>query len=150
MENASKALMLSAGVLVGILILTLAGYLFSIFGDYASQIQKEVTENQLVQFNQKYLKYHNLDNLTIQDIITVKNYALENNFSYFDYNFGQRALPNNYFIDVYVNNIWILQHPDERLLKNEIKNYSSNHTYSCQVEINENTGKVCNIYFTPN
>ena len=39
MENASKALLMAASVLVGILILSLIAYLYTIFGDYGSLIQ---------------------------------------------------------------------------------------------------------------
>ena len=39
MENASKALLMAASVLVGILILSLIAYLYTVFGDYSSLIQ---------------------------------------------------------------------------------------------------------------
>ena len=36
MENASKALLMSAGILIGVLILSLAAYLFYVYGQYSA------------------------------------------------------------------------------------------------------------------
>jgi len=79
MENASHALLIAAGVLVGIIILSLGIYLFQVFGGYAETTQQQMSATDIAQFNDKFLKYNGLTNLTIQDVITVKNYALEHN-----------------------------------------------------------------------
>lgn len=150
MENASRALMIAAGVLVGLLILSLAVYLVQIFGDYAADMQSEIAENTLAQFNEKYMKYNGLNNLTIQDVVTVKNNALENNFSYSNYNLSQRAGDNNSFIDVFINGTWILGETDEELLKSELEDNGGSTRYSCVVQVNQNTGRVNRIIFRPN
>ena len=59
MENASQALIIAAGILIGILILTLGSYLYIIFGDYVSNSQAEIAKNSLAQFNDQFLKYDN-------------------------------------------------------------------------------------------
>lgn len=151
MEHASQALLISAGILIGILILSLGVYLFHTFGNYVNNTQADIAENTLNQFNEKYLKYHQVEDLTIQDIITVKNNALENNLSYDAYIFAPHtANGNNDFIDVYIGSSWILNKTDEELLKNEIENYTNIPTYSCQVQISTNTGRVFKIIFTRN
>lgn len=149
MENASNALMIAAGVLIGLLILSLGVYLIHIFGDYVSNTQAEVAENTLAQFNQEYLKYNGLDNLTIQDIVTVKNNALENNFSYSNYNTTQIAGENNAFVDVYIGTTRILDKSDEELLRIELQNLEPNE-YKCQVKVSSVTGRVFKVIFTPN
>ena len=57
MENASKALIMAAGVLIGMLILSLAVYLYIDFGTSAAQINSQITEQQIAQFNSKFTSY---------------------------------------------------------------------------------------------
>ena len=151
MENASQALIIAAGVLIGILILTLASYLYYIFGDYVSNSQAQIAENTLAQFNNQFLKYDKLDNLTIQDIVTVKNNALENNYKYSDYNTSIRAAESNNFVDVFKGNNkkLILGYTDEEQLLEELQKNGQTQKYTCNVEINPETGRVYKVYFYP-
>lgn len=150
MENASRALIIVAGVLLGILILSLGVYLYHIFGDHVSNVQAEIAENTLAQFNDKFLKYDKLNNLTMQDIVTVKNYALENNYKYSEYRTSIRAAENNDFIDVYIRSTLILDDSDEEMLLDELKRNSGQApNYTCAVHINSQTGKVNKVIFTP-
>ena len=57
MENASKALLMAAGVLLGILILSLAIYLFVSFGQTSAEINEKNRQQQIVQFNSQYTVY---------------------------------------------------------------------------------------------
>lgn len=82
MENASKALLMAAGVLMGILVLSLAVFLFANFGSTSSQIRSDITSNQLTQFNTQFTIYDGRDDITIYDIISVANLAKENNNNY--------------------------------------------------------------------
>lgn len=152
MENASKALMIAAGVLMGILIVSLGVYLFYVFGDFVNNTQADIAENALAQFNEKYFKYNGLTNLTIQDILTIKNNALQNNYSYTNYVLTPNSAgDNNDFIDVYIQGEgWILNMSDEELLVNEVENNAITTTYKCTVQVNQNTGRVNRITFTPN
>ena len=104
MENAAKAFIIAGGVLIGVIILSMTVYLFNLMGRYAAETQSKIDEHQAAQFNDKFLKYAGRTDLTIQDIITVKNYALENNNQVFNYvptDNAYRALDNNEYIDVY-------------------------------------------------
>ena len=160
MENASQALLIAAGVLMGILILSLVIYLFSVFGGYAANTQSKIDENDVAQFNQNFLKYSGLTGLTIQDIITVKNYALESNEEHGNYNPNtDRASENNEYIDVYyadskaaahTASALILNTQDQTLLENEIEKIKSgkgSNRFTCEVTVNRTTGKVSKIYF---
>ena len=79
MENASKALLMAAGILMGILVLSLAVFLFANFGSTSSQIRSDITSNQLTQFNTQFTIYAGRNDITIYDIISVANLAKENN-----------------------------------------------------------------------
>lgn len=81
MENASKALFIAAGVLIGILIVSLAVYLIVSFGSTSAEIHKQNIEQQISQFNNKFIYYEGKD-CTIYDVVTVANLATENNKYY--------------------------------------------------------------------
>ena len=57
MENASRALIMAAGVLVGVLLLSLAVYLFTIFGNFGSEMTTQMNEKNLSEFNAQFTKY---------------------------------------------------------------------------------------------
>lgn len=90
MENASKALIMAGGILIGLLIISLAVYLFVDFGRTSAEINSQNAEQQVVEFNSKFTKYESYkdkdDNwqTTIYDIITLAGYAKENNEHYSD------------------------------------------------------------------
>lgn len=149
MENASQALIIAAGVLLGILILTLGSYLYYTFGGYVSNSQAEIAKNVVAQFNDQFLKYDKHNDITIQDIVTVKNTALQNNYKYSDYNITIRAAGNNKFVDVYIKNRLVLGDTDEELLLEELKHNGQTQKYSCKVEINTQTARVYKVYFYP-
>lgn len=150
MENATQALFIATGVLIGVIILSLAIYLFSVFGGYAANTQKQIDANEIAEFNNKFLKYSGLTDLTIQDVITVKNYALENNKEDRNYNAisdACRAGDNNDYIDVFYKNLnetekLIYSKNDEDLLKESL-----NRKYTCKVFMNNNTKRVNKICF---
>ena len=48
MENASKALIMVAGVLIGIMVLSLAVYLFVNFGSTSAQMHQQKEQDQLM------------------------------------------------------------------------------------------------------
>lgn len=148
MENAAQALIIAAGVLIGVLILSLAVYLGNVMGSYAATTQQKLDESAIVQFNTEFQKYNGLKNLTIQDIITIKNYALEHNKTYAGYDYTKhRALEHNEYIDVYYDDksssqILIYKKNDEELLKQAL-----NKKFTCKVVTNASTGRVNKIYF---
>lgn len=96
MENASKALLMAASMLIGILIISLAVYLFATFGAEAQQVNERNKQQQLRQFNEQFTVYEeqskkeirNSDgiiekgNVTIYDVVTVANTAKDNNIYY--------------------------------------------------------------------
>lgn len=104
MENASKALLMAAGVLMGMMILSLAVYLFANFGGTSSQIHDNAETNQLNQFNSQFISYVGKDNVTIHDVISMANLATQNNQNY---EFARRSVGqvtgNDNYIQVLLN-----------------------------------------------
>ena len=90
MENASRALLMAAGVLVGVLLLSLAVYLFTIFGNFGSEMMTQMNEKNISEFNAQFIKYQSYQDengvwqnlCRAQDVVTIANLAKENNNQY--------------------------------------------------------------------
>lgn len=146
MENASNALIMAAGILIGVLILSLAVYLFVNFGQTTAQIYEQNEQNQLNLFNSQFTSYEGKENITIYDIITVAGYAYENNKYYENdeqykvYIYIGAPIKNNEIQDlVYVKS--------KELIINEQNKMSGNNNelpkYSCKIEyLNGRVNKV--------
>lgn len=77
MENASKALLMAAGVLIGVLIITTSVVFYLSFKGLAQGYDKKVSKQKIDQFNVQFTKYEGRTDLTAQDIATVVNLARE-------------------------------------------------------------------------
>lgn len=78
MENASKALIMAGGILLGLLILTLMITLFMSSSDLTNTYRQTKQTEEVQQFNVNFTKYLGRE-LTIHEAITVINFAKENN-----------------------------------------------------------------------
>ena len=81
MENASKALIMAAEVLIGVIILSIGVALFTIFSNYSHDTAMQIEEAQITEFNNNYLKYEDKD-VTVHDIVSIGNLARQNNINY--------------------------------------------------------------------
>ena len=79
MENASKALLIAGGVLIGILVLTFFVYIYQQMTGDAQEIYTALDRPEVSNFNQKFLNYEGRDDLTIQEVVTIVNMAKDNN-----------------------------------------------------------------------
>ena len=122
MENASKALIMAGGILIGVLILTLGLYLFISFGQQSKEMHDRITDNQLTQYNAQYTVYSTRTNITIYEIISVANLAHENNNYYSEYSDG-------YKVAVILSPYFNLQDENKNVYEELIKRYS-------EIEIN--------------
>lgn len=82
MENASQALLMAAAILIGVLIIAVGVYLFTMFGNNSSTMYDQLTQRQIDEFNAQFYKYEDQETVRIHDIITVANIAKENNLNY--------------------------------------------------------------------
>ncbi len=156
MENASKALMMAASVLIGIMIISLAVYLFTTFGASSKQLHEEIETNRLNEFNTQFTLYENKNDTTIYDIISVANLAKENN-SYYGLS---ASTPDNFYVTVKIDNESVERKNKDaldRLIKEEEMidvtdkdntRYKTLPTYNCGVTINEITKRVSEVRFT--
>ena len=163
MENASKALLMAAGVLIGILILSLAVYLFANFGAASAEAHRQNEANQVNQFNVQFTAYQGRSDITIHDIVTVVNLAKNSNESL------ELTAPtsSNYYISVNaktttgnINEKASSSDLDE-MVKSELNNlvtrvdedgitYQGLPTYTCTVTINSITERVSLVEFKLN
>ncbi|MBP3255935.1 MAG: hypothetical protein J6M60_05555 [Clostridia bacterium] len=94
MENASKALIMAAEVLIGIIILSIGAALFTMFSNYSKDTAERISETKIAEFNNNFIKFYGnvrtydeeTDTLydgpirvSIHDIISVANLAKANN-----------------------------------------------------------------------
>lgn len=81
MENASKALLITGSILIGVILLSLAVYVYNIMGEAKKMETSTFTEEQLVKYNQEFLSYDK-SRMYGTDVITVLNKAIDNNKRY--------------------------------------------------------------------
>lgn len=151
MENATKALYIAAGVLMGIMILSLAVMLFSGLQSYVEEYKNQIEANDLNAFNSKYQKYIQEDNLTIQDIVTVAGIAYEDNSSL---NVNSVEWKEN---DISENSLYVGVYLDNERIDNKIKEeiselLSKNRDERYKYKINEvkysQIGRIYRISFS--
>ncbi len=80
MENASKALLIAAEVLFGIMLLTMFTVLMSVFGNLQENYSEKKESQDIQAFNANFYNYER-DNLTAQDIVTIYNFVKQYNES---------------------------------------------------------------------
>lgn len=92
MENASKALIMGAEILLGVMIISIGVYLFSVLSKYSAETTAEIEGTQLQQFNAQFTRFYGTVSVnkdgkivsetikcTLQDIVGVANLAKMNN-----------------------------------------------------------------------
>ena len=81
MENASKALIMAGGMLIGIMVLSLSLYLFVTFAQGAARVQNSIREDQIAQFNSRFNDLIDAEGITIYDIVSIASFARDYNTS---------------------------------------------------------------------
>ena len=84
MENATKALLIAAGVLIGMMILSMGVYLYYSIGSYVERSQEQIAQQEVDKFNTQFYNYQSDENeiFSFQDVVTAANLAYENNIKY--------------------------------------------------------------------
>lgn len=154
MENATKALGIAAGVLIGVMILSIGVILFADLQGYVDNSHEQIEFNELNKFNTQFTKYVNYIgdkkqfNLTIHDIVTVANLAYENNIKY-NASEDERGNENTLYVAVYLDNEGYLesniQDKSADLLRNKLGK-----EYKCtgdDISFSNSTGRVFMIRF---
>lgn len=171
MENTSNALLMTASILIGVMIISLGTYLFTTFGGYSKNINERLTQQQKEEFNSQFTKYETTTDdettyCTVYDIVTIINLAKDANEKYEEYKSGR---PSNYLND---NNSYIyikingdtssnisektsdselnefIKKRNEQEVDNITNEVDFKHKYKCEVHISEQTKLVKKITFT--
>lgn len=145
MENASKALLMAAGVLIGILIMSLTVYLFISFGSTSAEIHEKVHINQINNFNSQFTKYEGKEDITIHDVVSVAKLAKENNLK------NEYTTNDTNYIRVFLDNRNFENLDNDgytKKIKDMLDNNTINKTYNCKVKIDKQSGLVNQIDFT--
>lgn len=151
MESASKALLMTGAVLIGLLILSLAVYLFATFGADARKNYAQMEQTKLSKYNVQYTVYDGREDITIYEIISIANLAKQNNEYYKDY----QDFTDEYKVTVYLNGVIIQDKSAEE--KQKLLEENSNidtltgklsNMFTCsKIEYHEVSGKVREIRF---
>lgn len=142
MENAAKALLIAGGVLISILVISFLVYFRSDLTADAERIYTIMSQSEISSFNQPYLVYDFRDDLTIQDVVSIINLAINNNQR--DYTVED--------IKVTLNGTNYENKTSEEirsLLENGATNIQQS-IYSCRVYTSSETGLVNQIAITEN
>ncbi len=167
MENASRALLMAATVLISVMVISLGTYLFATFGNYTKQINTNLSAKQKEEFNAQFTKYEGGDPCTVYDIVTIINLAKNSNNQYEEYyNLNNRPRDfrnnSNTYIYVEIKDTSINELSSEQSLnefissnnKTKVINDSNDNKiiyenlYTCTVSISNDTGLVKSITFT--
>lgn len=73
MENASKALLMAASVLIGVLLMTFLVYVFYFASEYSTKIKDNIASKDVYETNVKFEIYNGRNDLTIHDVQTIIN-----------------------------------------------------------------------------
>lgn len=77
MENASKALLMAASMLIGIILISLLVIMFRNSGNVSSSYDKTISQEEISVFNSNFTKYIG-KNLTIHEVKSIINFAITN------------------------------------------------------------------------
>ena len=108
MENASKALIMAASILISVMILSTAVMLVRMFGNFGNETAEKLYANKLQEFNAQFTKHINTK-VTAHDIVTLANLAYQNNIELIDDPSiisnpnATAANQNNLFVNISVN-----------------------------------------------
>ena len=145
MENAVQALLIAAGVLIGIMVISLGVTLFGSLGDYIGNTQEQIDANAVQIFNEQFTRYIDVS-LTIQDVVTAANTAFDSNTNY-----GlTEPSDTNYYIRIILKSENLEQTINGERMPELLKECIDK-KYECtreNVKVNPNTGRVCEVTFT--
>lgn len=162
MENATTALMMAAGVLIGLLLLSVMVIAFNGAADLAKSYDDSVATTSLQAFNNNFEKY-TLGEIDIQSIITVthfaKDYNTKNDLTDDDTIYIEVTCANERFdektdaelIQYMQDNLFYIDSIDEqgnKTYKTDEQGNLIKKKYVCtSIEYNENTNTVTEIEF---
>ena len=115
MENASKALIIAATVLLGVMIISIGVALFNIFAEFSQSTLEKVEESKISEWNNRFTKYYGTIitekngnekieaiPVTAHEIVSIANLAKQNNENY-EIEYQTSYNENTYYVQVQVD-----------------------------------------------
>ncbi len=140
MENASKALIMAGEILIGVLIISLASYIFIQFGTFSRKLNEKIDEAEINQFNVNFTNFSGRANINMQDISSLINLAKQRNTEY-DVKKG-----DDYYIDVCIDGVSVLDTNINEFLEDN----KNNKYYYCNLKNIKITKKDTGLELTAN
>ena len=133
MENATKALLIAGTVLIAIIMISIAVYLYSMYSNQSKEYNTLISSIEIEKFNSKFEVFVGRNDITPQEIVSAVNLSREYNNQ----------------IKIFLGSLEISYTSAEEFMKNNI-----NDSFSCtwsvtNPEYDEN-GKITKITFTKN
>ena len=120
MENASKALLMTASMLIGVVLLSIGVYLVNSYKNFSKTYSESMEAQRLEQFNSEFTALSTRNNVSMHEILTLTNYANEFNF------INDLETTDNQFIKVNIKTKAINLTDLDRELKSKIPTYRNN------------------------
>ena len=165
MENASKALLMAAGLLISVIVLSLIVFIYITFSNSTQQSVKQMELSKLTAFNSKYLNYDGRKDLTFYDIVNVVSLAKSDNENS-DYGIKVKFFSASSYssldltdktisIESLKQKLTALNRDGDVMESKEIEDTSTGGkaekivpvNYECKVKLNEKTGRVEEVSF---
>ena len=125
MENASKALIITGEVLIGILVLTLLSFIIVQFGNFSRNLNTQMSETEINRFNVEFTNFSGRADISMQEVASIINFAQKNNQEFEAHN------GDAFFVDVRIDG--------ESVIGNSINEYLTNTKnskyYCCNIVI---------------
>ena len=160
MENASKALLMAAEILIAVLIMSLIVALTVILGNFSRNMNGRIEEDKTSAFNQHFLDVDQRIDITAQEIATLINFSKESNDSH-ELEFDNKS-QSPYYVDVLIDGVSFFNDPnqkaednektykDKNLFKQKLNNFIATHNteyYSTNVRKTKYTPKTGKMNF---
>jgi len=141
MDSTSKALIMAAGVLLGILILSLMVYYFTSLSGFGAMQKAREQAIILERFNSEYVMYDRKD-LKISDIVSVANLAKNNNKKN-----AENDENDVLYVKIFFQGLEIQENTVEKNI--EFLENDTGNSFKC-INIKYNNGRISEMYFSKN
>ena len=141
MENASKALIIAGETLIGLIVISLIVYAFSVFGSFSANMNEKMSEKTAVTYNQHFWEYQGRIDISAEEIASIVNFAKESN----DKNELSFNDSSSLYVNIYINNDSVFgtiinesEYNDTNQFKSKIREFiSQNNTFYYYCSINK-------------
>ncbi len=121
MENASKALIITAEILIGVILISILVLAYYNLNSFADSINYNIQDKNINQFNSQFTVYEGKTNLTAHDILTIINLVNEHNLNNIDEIYQIKITGNTIKnIENIIDSEFIMDNQDKKYTVNKI------------------------------